>query len=584
MKKVVSNVVTAVLVVCALLVTIAVARREFMASSVPPAADAPSADPRPVGDWQALAAAGLWLGSPDAPVVLVEFADFQCPFCAVAADNLRAVLSRYGDDVAVVFRHFPLEHIHPHAHAAAVAAECADAQDRFGTFHDLLFARQNEIGETPWTQLAATAAMDTVAFAECLDAAWPRDRVSEDARVAREVGLTGTPSVIVGGLLLPGTPSVATLREHIDEALAKQEHVLAGDAPVVPPAAVFDRLRPWASGPWLDLDAERTMSTRKGFLTRLGGVSVGPSGRVYAVEHERDEILVFDASLGLVRALPASILGRVVSAREAAADSVVVFDPDARTAVLWPGDQSGPGRRSYIPGFGSYAPYDIWKLGVSGDFLVAYGRRSFSQDNLDDERSDVVGLARRGAAVVDSMLSFPSREMLVAQSEGGGFSVESHPFGRRPHVRVMGGDRVVYALSDAFKVTVVNLEDGAESGFSHEVEPFQVEEDEVERAASRRREPGAALLRKGAPYDRPILAGLAVDDHRRLIWAGIRTHADFVEWAAFDLSGGHRASLLLPDNVEVVGAWESRLFAIEYSRKPFDPVLKSYQLRGPVPM
>lgn len=581
MKKVVANVVTAVLVVCALLVTVAVTRREFMASSAPPALDRRSAGPRPVDDWQALATAGLWLGSPEAPVVVIEFADFQCPFCAVAAENLREVRSRYGDAVAVVFRHFPLEHIHPHTHSAAVAAECADAQDRFGAFHDLLFARQDEIGETPWTQFAAATAMDTVAFAACLEATWSRDRVSEDARVAREAGLTGTPSVIVGGLLLPGTPSVATLRAHIDEALEDREHVVAGGDPVAPPAAVFNRFRPWASGPWLDLDAERTMSTRTGFLTRLGVVAAGPSGRIYAVEHERDEILVFDATLGLVRALPASTFGRVVSAREATDDGIVVFDDDARTAVLWSG--GAPGRLVGIPGFGSHDPYDVWKLGGAADFLVAYRRRSFSQDNLDDERSDVVGLARHGAPDVDSMLSFPSREMLVATSEGGGFSVESHPFGRRPYFRLMGDDRIVHALSDEFKITVVNVENGAESWFSHEIEAMPVQEDEMELAVSTRSESGAAVLRESAPYDRPILAGVAVDDERRLIWAGIRTHADFVEWAAFDLSGRHRASLLLPDGVEVVGAWRNRLFAIEYEKRPFDPVLKSYLLREPVP-
>ncbi len=439
MKKVVSNFVTAVLVVCALLVTVALARWEFMASSRPPASDYRSADPRPIA---------------------------------------------------------------------------------------------------------------------------------------------GTPSV-VGDLPFPGTSSVATLREHIDEALADQKHVLAGGAHIVPPAAVFDRLRPWASGPWLELDDERTMSTRRGFLTRLGVVSVGPSGRVYAVEHERDEILVFDANLGLARALPTSTFGRVVSAREAA-DGIVVFDSNARTAVSWSGD-GAPERRVGIPAFGSRDPYDVWKLGVAADFLVAYRRRSFSQDNLDDERSDVVGLARHGAPGVDSMLSFPSPEMLIAKSEGGGFSVESHPFGRRPYVRVMG-DRIVHALSDEFKIAVVNVEDGAESGFSHEIEAMQVQDDEIELAASTRSEAGAAVLREGAPYDRPILAGVAVDDESRLIWAGIRTHADFVEWAAFDLSGRHRASLLLPDGIEVVGAWRNKLFAIEYSRKPFDPVLKSYQLRESVPM
>lgn len=431
--------------------------------------------------------------------------------------------------------------------------------------------------------LVVSALLVTVALARREFMASSRPPAS-DYRSADPRPMPGTSSVGGGDLPLPGTSSVPTLREHIDEALAEQGHVLAGGAPVVPPSAVFDRLRPWASGPWLELDAERTMSTRRGFLTSLGVVTAGPNGRVYVVEHERDEILVFDSDLGLAHALPASTFGRVVSVREAVADSVVVFDFNARTAILWSGNYGDRGRRLDIPGFGSYAPYDVWRLGVTADFLVAYRRRSFSQDNLDDERSDVVGLARHGAPGVDSMLSFPSPEMLIARSEGGGFSVESHPFGRRPYLRLMGGNRIVHALSDEFKITVVNVEDGAESWFSHEIEAMQVQDDEMELAASTRSEAGAAVLREGAPYDRPILVGVAVDDDRRLIWAGIRTHADFVEWAAFDLSGRHRASLLLPDGIEVVGAWMNKLFAIEYSRKPFNPVLKSYQLRESVPM
>lgn len=587
MKKVVSNVVTATLVVCALLVTVAVARREFRASSAPPASDLRSADPRSIDDWQALATDGLWLGSPEAPVVVIEFADFQCSFCAVAAENLREVRSRYGNRVAVVFRHFPLEHIHPHAHEAAVAAECAGAQDRFGAFHDLLFARQDEIGETPWTQLAAAAAMDTVAFSACVEATWPRDRVFEDARVAREAALTGTPSVIVGGLLLPGTPSVATLREHIDEALAKREHVLAGGDPFAPPAAVFNRFRPWASGPWLDVDAERTRSTRRGFLTRLGVVTVGPSGKVYAVEHGRDEVMVFDSDLALVRALPASLFGDPVSAREGAAGAIVVFDSEARATVLWSAE-GGPGRRLDIPEFGSHRPYDVWQVGGGADFIIAYRNSSFSQDNLDDERLDVVGLAKAGhgalgALAVDSILAFPSPEMMVVTSEDGGFSIGRHPFGRRPYMRLLGDDRIVYALSDAFKVTVLSLEDGTDSWFSHEIEAMQVGENELEQAAAVQRASRAAVLRTGAPYDLPVLAGLAVDHHRRLMWIGLATQTDWSEWAAFDLSGRHRASVLLPDGVEVIGAWRDRLFGIENAGNPLGPVLKSYRLREPVP-
>ncbi len=580
MKKIVSNVVTAVLVVGALLVTVAVARREFTASSATPASEPRPAEPRPVDDWQALATEGVRIGSRDAPLVLIEFADFQCPFCAVAANNLREALSHYGDDVAVVFRHFPLEHIHPHAYAAAVAAECAASQDRFEAFHDLLFARQDEIGETPWAQFAAAAAVDTVPFARCMEATWPRDRVFEDARAARKIGLTGTPSIVVGGLLLSGTPSVATLREHIGRALAEITKDSAGRALVVDRAAGSDRLRPWASGPWLEIEAERTKSTPGGFLDYLGIVAVGPSGRIYAVERGSRQVLVFDSNLEYEHALPSSMGRNPVSAREVDGDSIVFFDYDSKTTLVWSGYHADPGRRSSVPGLEGYDPYDVWRLGNTADFVVAYRRRSYSQDDLDEQRSDVVGLARRGALRVDSILSFPSREVLVVTPEDGGFSVGPHPFGRRPYLRLVAGDKIVYALSDEFKVTILNLAAGTESRWSYEAEVTQVEDDEVERAAASMRSASRAdALLENAPYFRSVLAGLAVDDDRELIWVGLRAQADSLEWAAFDLSGRHRASLLLPDKVEVVGAWRDRLIGIEYDRKPFGPVLKSYYLR-----
>ena len=223
MNRTFSNIVTGVLVACALVVTVAVVRQAFWTPAPPPP---PSSEPRAVDGWSSLADAGLRMGPEDAAVVIVEFADFQCPFCATEADNLRRLLSQYPGDLAVVFRHFPLQHIHPHAYSAAVASECANAQGRFGPFHDLLFDRQDQIGEAEWAALAWLVDADTATFSKCMNEAWPRERVDEDLRTAKHLNLTGTPSVIVDGLLLPGTPSVDVLREHIDRALQQNRPTL----------------------------------------------------------------------------------------------------------------------------------------------------------------------------------------------------------------------------------------------------------------------------------------------------------------------------------------------------------------------
>lgn len=217
MINLLKNIGTALVVACAVVVAMAVARREFL-----PRGPVPE-EPREVEDWTSLASAGHRFGAKAGPVVIVEFSDFQCPFCKIAANNLRQVSSRYGDRVTVVFRHFPLTSIHPYALEAAIAAECAAAQDRFEAFHDLLFEQQENIGSKSWAAFAEDAGVPSATrFAACLDEDWSAARVREDSRAARQLRLGGTPSVIINGLLLPGTPSLETLEMYVERALKEE--------------------------------------------------------------------------------------------------------------------------------------------------------------------------------------------------------------------------------------------------------------------------------------------------------------------------------------------------------------------------
>ena len=211
------NLGTFILVLCAVLVTLAVVRREFF----PPRP--PDLEPRAIDDWQDLSVTGHRSGPQDATVVVVEFADFQCPFCATAAHNLRELRSRFGDQVAVVYRHFPLTSIHPFARDAAIAAECAGDQGRFEAFHDYLFANQDEIGSKEWVAFAEEATVPSITrFAKCLEEDWAIERVRADSRTASRLRLDSTPSVIINGLLLSGTPSLETLEIHVEQLLAEQ--------------------------------------------------------------------------------------------------------------------------------------------------------------------------------------------------------------------------------------------------------------------------------------------------------------------------------------------------------------------------
>lgn len=210
-----SNLTTALLVACAVVVTGAVVRREL----APPRAAGPDMSVRRVDDWAALTSAGQWLGKRDAPVRIVEFSDFQCPFCAKTHPVLEAVRRRHPDRVAVLYRHFPLDDIHPHARQAAVAAECAAAQGRFGEYTTALFAQQDSLGAKPWTRFAAEVGVrDPAAFNRCLSTPAPMANVDRDARAGRDTKVEVTPTLVINGTLRPGAVTEAELERLIAEA------------------------------------------------------------------------------------------------------------------------------------------------------------------------------------------------------------------------------------------------------------------------------------------------------------------------------------------------------------------------------
>ena len=201
-----------VLVACALMLTVIVARREFR--SVPARAEALNTVPAPhfVANASSYGVGGHLLGVTTAPVRIVEFSDFQCPVCARAAEQLQRLQTNYPGRLSVVYRHFPLNNVHPYAAEAAVASECAAKQRAFPAYHAVLFQHQANIGVTTWTSFAVAAKVrDTLAFNRCL--ADPRTllALSADAQAARRLDLRGTPSFVVGDTLYEGLPSLGQL-------------------------------------------------------------------------------------------------------------------------------------------------------------------------------------------------------------------------------------------------------------------------------------------------------------------------------------------------------------------------------------
>jgi protein-disulfide isomerase len=174
----------------------------LLGRGIEPRAPAPPVEPEltPVPEWPRIAEGGTAVGPAGAAALLVTFSDFQCPFCARLAGSLAALRRQYPDRFRMVYRHFPLRTIHPHAWAAALASECAAAQDRFERFHDELYARQDDIGVLRWTDFAASASVpDTAAFASCMARELPADRIRADIALGETLGVNGTPAVFLNG-------------------------------------------------------------------------------------------------------------------------------------------------------------------------------------------------------------------------------------------------------------------------------------------------------------------------------------------------------------------------------------------------
>jgi Na+:H+ antiporter, NhaA family len=159
-------------------------------------------------------------GPTDAPVTLVEYADFQCPYCGEAYTVVNELLERFGDRVRFVFRHMPLADLHPRAVAAAEAAEAAGAQGRFWEMHDRLFEHQLELADDDLRSHAdAVGVADGERFAAELREGSHASRVEEDLLSGARSGVPSTPRFFVNGVIHLGSPSYAELAEAIGAEL-----------------------------------------------------------------------------------------------------------------------------------------------------------------------------------------------------------------------------------------------------------------------------------------------------------------------------------------------------------------------------
>ncbi|MCB9655099.1 MAG: thioredoxin domain-containing protein [Deltaproteobacteria bacterium] len=167
-------------------------------------------------------------GEADAWVTIIEFSDFQCPYCAASQPVIDDVLAQYPNDLRLVFKHFPLTSIHENALSAATSAECAHAQGLFWAYHDLLFAHRASLSSEHQAELAQEAGLDVSTWEACLQTSTPGDRVEADRTLGLSIGVKATPTFVINGQPLVGVPDRETFEQVA--LMARDEAVESGVA------------------------------------------------------------------------------------------------------------------------------------------------------------------------------------------------------------------------------------------------------------------------------------------------------------------------------------------------------------------
>ncbi len=160
-------------------------------------------------------------GNKNAKVKLVEYSDFQCPYCERHYPTIKQILAEYGDKVSFEYKHFPLNNIHPLAQPAAEASECASEQGKFWEYHDKIFENQRTLSQATLTQWAQDLGLNMTKFNSCVQAGTYRTKVQEQAAEGAGMDVEGTPATFVNGQLVSGALPYEAFKQLIDAELAK---------------------------------------------------------------------------------------------------------------------------------------------------------------------------------------------------------------------------------------------------------------------------------------------------------------------------------------------------------------------------
>ena len=160
-------------------------------------------------------------GAADAPVTIVAFSDFQCPYCATLSSTLKEIEKNYKDQIRIVYLQFPLSQIHPNAEKAAEASLCANEQNQYWQMHDAMFADQSKLGVDDLKKKAAKLSLDMEAFNACLDGSKYASAIRADIDEGVKAGVKGTPAFFVNGRFYSGSLPYDEIKKVVEEELQR---------------------------------------------------------------------------------------------------------------------------------------------------------------------------------------------------------------------------------------------------------------------------------------------------------------------------------------------------------------------------
>jgi len=160
-------------------------------------------------------------GNPKAPITIVEFSDFQCPFCRKSYPIIKDLLTKYEGQIKLAYRDFPLREIHPQAESAAEASRCANEQGKFWEYHDLLFTNPDKLDHAGLVEHARALQLDAEAFESCLATAKFKPSVEADFQAGVKASVNGTPAFFINGIPVSGAQPASVFEQAIDAELAR---------------------------------------------------------------------------------------------------------------------------------------------------------------------------------------------------------------------------------------------------------------------------------------------------------------------------------------------------------------------------